>query len=121
MVIRELRAAVRPNVVQTIQVGGANLPPEVLRGIGTFFVAYMLLFMVSSCVLVAVGLEMVSAMSGVAASMSSAGPGLGSVGPALNYGFVPDVGKAVLCLCMIAGRLEIFALFAVFTPECWRR
>jgi Trk-type K+ transport system membrane component len=27
----------------------------------------------------------------------------------------------VLCLCMIAGRLEIFALFAVFTPECWRR
>ena len=121
VVIRELRAAVRPNVVQTIQVGGANLPPEVLRGIGTFFVAYMLLFMVSSCVLVAVGLDMVSAMSGVAASMSSAGPGLGSVGPALNYGFVPDVGKAVLCLCMIAGRLEIFALFAVFTPECWRR
>ena len=43
------------------------------------------------------------------------------LGPAMNYGPVPTLGKAVLCLCMIAGRLEIFALFAVFSPECWRR
>ncbi len=34
---------------------------------------------------------------------------------------VPGLGKGVLCLCMIAGRLEIFALLAVFSPECWRR
>jgi trk system potassium uptake protein TrkH len=120
-VFRELRASMSPNVVQTIKVGGINLPPEVLRGVVTFFVAYLLLFMVGSAALVAVGLDMVSAMTGVAASMSSAGPGLGSVGPAQNYGFVPDPGKAVLCICMIAGRLELFALFAVFTPDCWRR
>jgi trk system potassium uptake protein len=121
VVLRELRAALRPNAVQTIRVGGVNLSPDVLRGIGTFFVAYLLLFMVSSWVLVGLGLDMVSAMSGVAACMSSAGPGLSEVGPSMNYGFVPALGKGVLCLCMIAGRLEIFALFAVFSPECWRR
>jgi trk system potassium uptake protein TrkH len=121
VVLRELRAAVRPNVVQTIRVGGVNLPPDVVRSIGTFFAAYMLLFGASSFVLVALGLDIVTAMSGTIACLSNVGPGLNELGPAMNYGEVPGVGKAVLSLCMIAGRLEIFALFAVFSPECWRR
>jgi trk system potassium uptake protein len=121
VVLRELRAAVRPNVVQTIRVGGVNLPPDVVRGISTFFAAYMLLFAASSFVLVALGLDILSAMSGTVACLANVGPGLGELGPAMNYAPVPTLGKAVLCLCMIAGRLEIFALFAVFTPECWRR
>lgn len=121
VVLRELRASVRPNVVQTIRVGGVNLPPDVVRGIGTFFAAYMLLFAASSFALVALGLDIVAAMSGTIACLSNVGPGLGELGPAMNYGPVPTLGKAVLSLCMIAGRLEIFALFAVFTPECWRR
>ncbi len=121
VVLRELRVAVRPNVVETVRVGGANLPPDVVRGIGTFFAAYMLLFSSSSFVLVALGFDLVSAMSGTVACLSSVGPGLGELGPSMNYGPVPGLGKGVLCLCMIAGRLEIFALFAVFTPECWRR
>jgi trk system potassium uptake protein len=121
VVLRELRAALRPNVVQTIRVGGVNLPPDVIQSIGTFFAAYMLLFSASAFVLVALGLDLVSAMSGTVACLSSVGPGLGELGPSMNFGFVPGLGKGVLCLCMIAGRLELFALFAVFSPECWRR
>lgn len=121
VVLRELRMAVRPNVVQTIRVGGGNLPPDVLRGITTFFAAYMMLFAGASFVLVALGLDLLSGMSATVACLSSVGPGLVEVGPAQNFGFVPGLGKGVLCLCMIAGRLEIFALFAVFSPECWRR
>jgi trk system potassium uptake protein TrkH len=121
VVLRELRTAVRPNVVDTIRVGSGNLPPDVLRGITTFFTAYMLLFSAAAFVLVALGLDLVSAMSASVACLSSVGPVLAEVGPAQNYGFVPGLGKGVLCLCMIAGRLEIFALFAVFSPECWRR
>ena len=121
VVFRELGTAVRPNVVQTIRVGGVNLPPDVVRGIATFFAAYMLLFAASSFVLVVLGLDLVASMTGTIACLSNVGPGLGELGPAMNYGPVPTLGKAVLCLCMIAGRLEIFALFAVFSPECWRR
>ncbi|MEM7154636.1 MAG: TrkH family potassium uptake protein [Myxococcota bacterium] len=121
IVLRELRAAVRPNVVQTIRVGGGNLSRDVVRGITTFFVAYLALFGIASFVLVALGLDILSAMSAAVACLSSVGPGLAEVGPAQNFGFVPGLGKGVLCLCMIAGRLEIFALFAVFNPECWRK
>ncbi|MCA9652256.1 MAG: TrkH family potassium uptake protein [Myxococcales bacterium] len=121
VVLRELRAAVRPHVVQTIRVGGGNLGREVVAGIATFFAAYMLLFGITSFLLVALGLDLLSAMSATVACLSSVGPGLAEVGPAQNFGFVPGLGKGALCLCMIAGRLEIFALFAVFTRECWRR
>lgn len=121
VVIRELRSAVRPNVVQTIRVGGGNLGREVVGSIATFFAAYMLLFASTSMLLVGLGLDLLSAMSATVACLSSVGPGLAEVGPAQNFGFVPGLGKAALCLCMIAGRLEIFALFAVFTRECWRK
>lgn len=121
VVLRELGTAVRPNVVQTIKVGGTNLGPEIVRGITTFFAAYMGLFVIASFVLVALGLDLLSAMSATVACLSSVGPGLADAGPTQNFDFIPGFGKGILCLCMIAGRLEIFALFAVFTPECWRR
>ena len=75
----------------------------------------------ASVIMVGVGLDLTSAMSAVIACLSSVGPGLGQVGPSQTYEFIPAAGKLVLILCMIAGRLEIFALLAVFTPECWRR
>ena len=118
---RELRTAVSPHVVQPIRVGGGNLAPDVLRGITTFFAAYMFLLAAAAIVLAGLGLDFMTALSGALACLSNVGPGLADVGPAQNFGFVPGLGKGVLCLCMIAGRLEIFALFAVFSPECWRR
>lgn len=119
--LRELRTAVSPHVVETIRVGGGNLSTDVLRGITTFFAAYMLLLGAVALVLACLGLDFMTALSAALACLSNVGPGLADVGPAQNYGLVPDVGKGALCLCMIAGRLEIFALFAVFSPECWRR
>src|SRR5690606_41456906 len=86
-----------------------------------FVTTYFLVFAVASLIMVGLGLDLVSAMSSVVACLSNIGPGLGAVGPTQNYDFVPAAGKLVLSACMIIGRLEIFAFFAVFTPEAWRR
>jgi trk system potassium uptake protein TrkH len=121
LVVLELASLLRPHAVLSVRVGRSNIPAEVARGITTFFAAYMLLFAVTSFLLVAMGLEMVSAMSATVACLSSVGPGLADVGPTQNYAFIPAAGKGLLSLCMIAGRLEIFALFAILSPETWRR
>lgn len=120
-VVMELGALVRPKVVSSLQVGRGTVPPTIIRSILTFFAAYMLLVAVSSFVLVAMDLDLTSAISASLACLSSVGPGLEQVGPAKNFALVPPAGKVMLSLCMIAGRLEIFALFAVLSPECWRR
>jgi len=69
----------------------------------------------------ALGLDMISAFSSVAASIGNIGPGLGMVGPANNYLDVPAVGKWVLIFCMLLGRLEIYTVILLLTPEYWRR
>ena len=61
------------------------------------------------------------AFSGVVASINNAGPGLGLVGPASNYGVLDDVQTWILSLVMILGRLEIFTVLVLFTPAFWRK
>lgn len=119
--VREVRAVIQPQAVIAIRLGPSALPAHVVQGILVFVTAYMLLFAVASVCLVGLGLDLLSAMSSVVACLSSVGPGLSQVGPTQNFGFIPAAGKLLLSLCMIAGRLEIFALFAIFDPECWRR
>ena len=119
--LKELSVAVRPNRVQVVRLGGAAIEVGVLHQIAVYICTYLAIFVMASTVMVALGLDLVSAMSSVIACLSSIGPGLSLVGPSQNFDFIPEVGKVVLVFCMIAGRLEIFALLAVFTPECWRR
>jgi trk system potassium uptake protein TrkH len=118
---RELRLMLQPQEVVAVRLGRTAISSSVERSILMYVVAYLLLFAASSVALVAMGLDFVSATSAVVACLSSVGPGLEQAGPTHNFDFVPAAGKLLLSVCMIAGRLEIFALFAVFTPECWRR
>lgn len=121
LVMRELRATVQPNAVVAIRLGHGAVQPSVLNEIAVYVATFMLLFCAGSAIMVALGLDLVSATSSVVACLSSVGPGLGAVGPTQNFEFVPPVGKMVLVFCMIAGRLEIFALLAIFTRGVWRR
>ncbi len=76
----------------------------------------------ASCLLLAaMGVDVLTAISAVAASMFNIGPGLGGVGPLDNYGGLPALAKWVLCGDMIAGRLEFYTLIVILTPAFWRK
>jgi trk system potassium uptake protein TrkH len=120
-ILNEVKNVVRPQAVFSVRVGHTPVPPAILKNIFGFFALYLLIFILASLFMSLIGLDIVSAMTSVVASLSSIGPGLASVGPTMNYEFIPGLGKLVLCLCMIAGRLEIFVLLAIFSPMTWRR
>lgn len=120
-VAREIRGAVQPQAVLSVRLGRRPVPDGVLSGVLVFLAAYLGLYALSSALLMALGVDLLTGMSASVACLSSVGPGLGGVGPTHHYGAIPGAGKLLLSVCMIAGRLEIFALFAVFTPDCWRR
>jgi len=120
-IARELRAATSPNVVESIKLGRAAIPAQVTSAVLVFFAVYLAIFALGSLVLVALGLDLISATSGTIACLSSVGPGLGSIGPSRNFADVPALGQLVLSACMIAGRLEVFVLLSVFTRDLWRR
>ena len=75
-----------------------------------------------SCLLLAaMGVDVLTAIAAVAASMFNIGPALGSVGPTENYAHLPMLAKWVLAGDMIAGRLEFYTVIVIMTPAFWRK
>jgi trk system potassium uptake protein TrkH len=70
-------------------------------------------------ILMFTGLDQITAFSAIAASLNNLGPGLGQV--AANYASINDVSKWVCVLAMLLGRLEIFTLLVIITPDFWRK
>ena len=117
--LREIMRVIHPNAVITIKIGGKPMQPRVIESVWGFFSAYVAAFSIIMLILMATGLDQVTAFSAVAATMNNLGPGLGDV--ALNYESLDDLAKWVLCFAMLLGRLEIFTLLVLITPAFWRR
>lgn len=117
--IREITRLVHPNAQIPVKVGNKAMPERVIEAVWGFFATYVGCFTIMMLVLLATGLDQVTAFSAVAACLNNLGPGLGEVG--FHYGDINDNAKWVLCLAMILGRLEIFTLLVLLSPAFWRR
>lgn len=116
--LREIARLIHPNAVIPIKVGDRPVNPRVADAIWGFFGAYLMIFYAMVIMLLASGLDYVTAWSAVAASLNNLGPGLGDV--AANYAGINNFAKWVLCFCMILGRLELFTLIVLLVPMYWR-
>ncbi len=117
--MREITRLVHPNAVIPIKIGGKMVSDRVVDSVWGFFAAYVATFTIMLLLLMASGLDQITAFSAVAACMNNLGPGLGEVG--LNYAGINDFAKWVLCFAMLLGRLEIFTLLVLFSPAFWRK
>ncbi len=118
---QEVFRIIHPRAVTTLKLGGKPIPQETLSGIWGFFVLYICLFILATLIMASLGLDLVSALASVAASIGNIGPGLGLVGPTKNFLSVPLLGKWVLIFCMLLGRLEIYTVILLVTPEYWKK
>lgn len=118
---RELYRLIHPRAVVHVKFNNVKVSTDVVDSILGFVTLYFLFFVIAATIMSFLGLDLVSAISSVAASIGNVGPGLGAVGPYDNYSEIPFVGKWVLIFCMILGRLEIYTLLILFIPEFWRK
>jgi trk system potassium uptake protein TrkH len=110
----------RPSWITPRNYAGRRISPEVAFSIVAFLFAYMATTLIFAVGLAATGLDIVTAFSASAQAIASVGPGLGEiVGPAGNYSTLPDVAKWLLAFEMLLGRLELFTVLVLFTPEFW--
>jgi len=119
-IYRRLLLAVNPRVIIPLKVGGNVLSEKIISGIIGTAILYFAIITVSFLIMSALGLDHVTALSSVFATLGNIGPGLGLVGPAANYAFIPAGGKVVLIICMLAGRLELITILALFAPSFWK-
>ena len=118
---RELVRIVHPNVVNPVVLGGNAVSDRVMQSV----IAYMMIYGASlvglTMVLLFSGLDVVTAFTAVIACVNNIGPGLGDVGPAVNYGGLSDFQTWVCTFAMLLGRLELLSVLVLFTPQFWRR
>ncbi len=119
--LNELRKLIHPQGVYVIRFNRMPVPADVVTNVLGFFLLLILVTVSASFAMTLLGMDLVSAFGAVAATLNNIGPGLGSVGPTDNFAHVPVVGKWVLISCMLMGRLELFTVLVLLTPDFWRR
>ncbi len=117
--LREMLRLIHPNAKIAVKIGSKAVDSRVIEAVWGFFSAYVGVFIIMLLLLMAAGLDQVTAFSAVTATLNNLGPGLGEVGA--NYTSINDFSKWVLCIGMLLGRLEIFTLLVIFTPAFWKR
>jgi len=116
---REIKRLIHPNGVFPIKLGAKTVSDRVVEAVWGFFAVYVISFMLMFILLMATGLDFLTSVTAVGACISNLGPGMGEV--ALNYTYINDPAKWILSFAMLLGRLEIFTLLVLFSPDFWRR
>lgn len=117
----EIRRLHSRNRVVTPRFQGRVISDEVMSSVMAFFMLFFLTLGVGAVALIMIGLDPVTAISGAATALTNVGPGLGPlIGPAGNFSTLPEPAIWVLTFLMLAGRLELMAVYVLFMPSYWR-
>ena len=116
--VREIARLVHPSAEIPVKLGSKAVSSRVVEAVWGFFSVYIIVFGVMLLLMMATGLDQVTAFSAVAATLNNLGPGLGDV--ASGFMNVTDAGKWISVIGMLLGRLEIFTLLVLITPTFWR-
>ncbi|MDR2303736.1 MAG: TrkH family potassium uptake protein [Treponema sp.] len=117
----EIRRVLYPQGVFSIRLNKKVGRKDVVYSVAGFIFLYMLVAAVTTLITAVSGVELFSAFSASLSILGNMGLGFGAVGPSHNYGGFANHIKWLFSLVMIAGRLELWTVFVLFTPEYWRR
>jgi len=118
---REFLKLLHPSAISPMKIGGSVVPNNIVFAVLGFIFLYFMTVATLTFALLISGMDFVSAFSAIIACINNAGPGLGVVGPASNFGVLSDFQTWVCTVAMLVGRLEVFTVLILFTPHFWRR
>ena len=118
---QDLNKMLHTHAVTTVRFEGKPLDEKVLRGVHNYFNIYMLLLAVSILLISLDGFDLVTTFTSVLTCFNNVGPGLEVVGPMGNFAGFSAPAKLLLSFDMLAGRLELYPMLALFSPRLWQK
>jgi len=115
--LREIRQLVHPKGQFVVKVGGKRVSESVVISVAGFCVLYLLCFVVMTLLVAASGVDIVTSFSAVAACLNNLGPGLSVVG--IHFYDLKEFPMWICSFAMILGRLEVFTVLVLLTPQFW--
>ena len=119
--LREVSLLLHPNAVRTVKLNRRSISDRTAMAVMAFICVYFMTVVIFTLGLLASGMDFITALSATIACITNAGPGLGAVGPADNYAALSGLQKWMCAAVMLLGRLEIFTVFILFTPDYWKK
>jgi trk system potassium uptake protein TrkH len=118
---QQIKRLIRPHGVFIAHYNRTAISTDIIESVMAFVLVYMACFATLTITMGVLGLDLLTAASASATTMSNVGPGLGEiVGPAGTFASLPAAAKWVLSAGMLLGRLEFFTVLVLFAPSFWR-
>jgi len=117
----ECKHLLHPNAVLPVRINKQVIPPSIVSTVLAFFFLYFIIIIISILIMMGMGIGAEESIGCVVSSIGNMGPGLGDTGPAYSWNALPDAAKWLLSFLMLLGRLELFTVLLLFTPEFWKR
>ena len=121
VLMNEFKHILHPNAVLPVRIDKQVAPPSLLSTVMAFCFIYIIIIFGSSIFLSAIGIDFMEAIGCSVSALGNMGPALGSYGPSSTWNSMPDAGKWLMSFLMLIGRLEIFTVILLFTPNFWKR
>jgi trk system potassium uptake protein TrkH len=118
---REFTRILHPRAVNPVIVGEQVIENKVIFAVLAFMLIYGASITWLTFLLLLSGLDAFTAFTAIVACINNTGPGLNQVGPASTYAVLNDFETWVCTFAMLIGRLELFSVLVLLTPEFWRR
>jgi trk system potassium uptake protein TrkH len=117
---KQIKTIQHPNAVITLKVDGNSINEKTEIHTMVFIVMYLGIIFLTTTLLTFLDIDNFTAFSSSAATIGNVGPGFGSVSSLGNYNSLPDLGKFILTINMLLGRLEIFGIISLLFIKSWR-
>ena len=120
MIKRSVFLKLHPNTMTRIRIGKRLLPSDIVQDVCSYVMIYFATVFITALLISVDGNGFLTNFTAAASCVANIGPGMGAVGPSGNYAIYSEFSLTVLSLAMIAGRLELFTLFMLFSPKYWK-
>ena len=118
---REMIRILHPRSINPVCVGSKVIENNVIFAVLAFMLIYGASIIWFTFLLLLSGLDVTTAFTAAVACVNNIGPGLNQVGPASNFGVLNNFETWVCTFAMLIGRLELFSVLVLLTPEFWRK
>ncbi|MFA5667667.1 MAG: TrkH family potassium uptake protein [Balneolaceae bacterium] len=118
---REIKQIIHPRAILPVRIGDKTIDQNVQRTVLSFFILYMLIFTLGAFLISLFGYDIESSIGSSISALGNIGPGWGEFGPTESFAKMPYLGKWVLIMLMMIGRLEIITVLIIFSPAFWKQ
>lgn len=115
--IKEIKYLVNPRAVATVKMDGKPVDKSVVRGVTSYIIIFMLLFVLSLLLIMFDKYTIEESISAIITCMNNIGFGVGRFGPAGSFAGMTAFSKIVLSFDMLLGRLEVYPIIMLIAAK----